>query len=111
MLTMPKGQTDSQGGTGSQEKCGVCAKAVLGKDHGLQCEICEIWFHAKCQNMTEDTYRVLNQESIHWFCKGWDKRVAEMVKKMAKMQLRQDRMEEDWTIVKQELEVVRNELI
>ena len=29
-------------------KCGECRKVVANMDKGVQCEMCEVWFHCKC---------------------------------------------------------------
>ena len=44
-----------------ESKCGKCNKPVIEQDNEVNCEICEIWFHSKCQGMPEAMYKVLNQ--------------------------------------------------
>ena len=41
------------------EKCGTCSKAAA--DDSVQCEICEQWFHNKCQDISDLLYKALNQ--------------------------------------------------
>ena len=48
------------------DKCGVCNKVVVSSDNGVMCEVCEGWFYSKCQNMSDDTYKLLNQDKIHF---------------------------------------------
>jgi len=63
-----------KGSTGSGKKedrldiCSDCSKIVTGRDAAIQCEICEVWFHAGCQNVS-DAYKALKEiESLHWYC-------------------------------------------
>lgn len=48
-----------------------CTKAKITKaSKALLCEICELWWHISCAEVTEDQYVVLNDgiSGIHWFC-------------------------------------------
>jgi hypothetical protein len=40
-------------------------KVVAAK--GIQCELCDLWFHCKCENIVEDTYKLMNQDKIHFY--------------------------------------------
>ena len=73
-------------------KCGTCSKELL-RDKGIQCEICSVTYHITCINMTEETYNVIDLESLHWFCKLCDKRVVKLLKTMASIEERQDQLE------------------
>ena len=42
-----------------ESKCAVCNK-VPG-DNWLACEICDKWFHAKCANIKDDAYKVMQE--------------------------------------------------
>jgi len=52
-------------------KCRGCLKAVLEQENGVMCEICNNWYHCKCQGISDQLYRILNQygTELHWFCK------------------------------------------
>lgn len=34
----------------------------------VQCEACEKWLHAECDNVTEDTYRKISAKKISYYC-------------------------------------------
>jgi len=52
------------------DRCGQCSKVVTDKESGLQCEICDGWFYAICQDLSEDDYKVLSRlDPVYWFCK------------------------------------------
>ena len=49
-------------------KCGSCQKTVSDIE-GVQCEVCDRWFHCKCQSVSDSTYRAMSEcKGIHWFC-------------------------------------------
>jgi len=52
------------------DKCGKCNK-IVKDDKGLCCHYCESWFHPKCENITNNMYDALNEQSnqIRWYCK------------------------------------------
>ena len=55
-------------GSVKDEKCGVCEKGVGEKEQGIQCELCEKWYHAGCVKIPEEVYKVLGKlSSLHWF--------------------------------------------
>ena len=48
--------------------CGICAKNVTWNSHATQCDCCDIWFHARCVNMGNETYQHLCNNSVSWTC-------------------------------------------
>ena len=53
-----------------EDRYGQCTKVVMSRDNGLQCELCEMWFHSACEGIDDEVYKVLcKSESVHWFCK------------------------------------------
>ena len=58
----------------------------MSRDNGLQCELCEMWFHSACEGIDDEVYKVLcKSESVHWFCKKCNTGVTEMLKSIGKM--------------------------
>lgn len=57
-------------------KCGTCNKLVRKNDQagGLQCDICNFWFHAKtCQKLSQLKYDALIEDddeasALQWYC-------------------------------------------
>ena len=49
----------------------ICNSCKVGGHTKLtECEMCEEWYCAKCQNLKADIVNLLktNCKSIHWFC-------------------------------------------
>ena len=77
-------------------ECGKCSLAVSGRDKGVLCEICEVWFHAKCQGISDEAYKILQKEqSLHWYCKGCEKGMAKILETVTRIQKRQDQLEDE----------------
>jgi PHD-finger len=81
--------------------CGDCNKVVHDREKGLLCEVCNEWYHTKCQNVSAETYSFLQKEDgIHWYCKGCDKGVSKLLQSMSVLQKRQDIFESELTNIK-----------
>ena len=47
--------------------CMTCAKNVHGKDKAVQCDLCELWIHIKCNNLNYLDYRYLQNCDESWY--------------------------------------------
>jgi len=98
---------DESGQTsGEKSMCGMCKKNVGKNDKGVMCEMCEVWFHSRCQNVHEETYKLLNQDRIHFYCEACDRIAGKILKSMTELVRRQDRIEEKMVKVEQELKEI-----
>lgn len=50
------------------DKCGKCNHKVTKTNKGLQCEVCSVWYHAKCVEISDEMYVVLDNKALHWYC-------------------------------------------
>ena len=64
--------------------CHDCKKPCLAKDKAVSCNLCNDWFHAKCQGLTDAFYQTLVKDSqspsgscIQWYCKPSCNKVAD----------------------------------
>lgn len=89
------------------EVCGECGKEVVKE--AVECEVCERWFHIKCVGVAVATYKVLlgAEKSIHWFCKGCDKGVVSIWKKL---QERQDKLEKEVVELREEVKGLKGKI-
>ena len=63
-------EQDRGGSQAEQFKCGQCSKAVTDKDMGIECELCAVWHHAGCVDLSVEVYRALSKiKEAHWFCR------------------------------------------
>lgn len=84
--------------------CPQCKKGVTDKDLALQCEICDDWYHIKCQNIDESVYDFLGEHKfLHWYCKVCDKNAVSVIQLLSKLRLRQDKLEDELDKLKNEV--------
>lgn len=51
--------------------CGDCGREVQDNQNGLCCDLCDKWYHAGCQKVTLERYKMMQKlKEITWFCKG-----------------------------------------
>ena len=76
------------------EKCGTCNKNVSDSDHGLLCEICESWYHSKCQKVNDAYYKLLidYSDKLHWFCTSCNASCGKIITALAKISNRLDKL-------------------
>ena len=48
--------------------CRICTKNVHHKDKAVQCNLCELWIHIKCNNLNYLDYRYLQNCDQSWYC-------------------------------------------
>ena len=55
--------------------CGICAKDVTKSHNAVCCDICNLWVHIKCNNITKFCYRKLQNSQDPWYCKKCIKQI------------------------------------
>jgi hypothetical protein len=87
----------------ASNKCGDCGKTVYKKDNGVLCEVCDFWFHTTCEKVSEETYMFLrDEETVHWYCRGCNRGVKQVLTTMAEMRIEMTRMQKDLTVFRKE---------
>ena len=46
----------------------ICVENVHDKDKDIQCEVCDIWVHIKCNNLNYLDFRYLQYSGKSWNC-------------------------------------------
>jgi hypothetical protein len=90
----------------SDSKCSVCSKKVTNSDDGVQCEICSVWFHCKCQHIQSSMYDALVQfkHDIHWFCNGCNGNAGTILSIISNLQNKVGMLEGELLHIRQSLE-------
>lgn len=84
---MPPKKDDKEEST-----CGKCSKHVRD---GIQCEICNIWWHPSCAGMSGELCESLGTNlQLHWYCIKCNPGVGKMISEVRKIQDRLDAIEE-----------------
>jgi hypothetical protein len=109
-VSKSKDEPDS-GDKKNEANCPDCAKAVKDSDMALNCEICEDWYHIKCQILSEAEYKFLGEhKSIHWFCCACNKNVTKVFKMFNTLKLKQDKLEEEANKLGKEMAAMGSEV-
>jgi len=90
-----KDKVSEKGKEIGKDVCLHCGAAVKQGENGIQCELCEAWSHAKCENINEEGYKILKLENIHWYCVGCNKGVGRVLTNMMKMQQSHEKLEKE----------------
>lgn len=72
----PSTRSDKKEDKKDNETCGACKAVFRKKDKCLQCEMCELWYHASCENVSDAKFEILQDDNIHWYCTLSCNRVA-----------------------------------
>ena len=71
--------------------CGKCSKLVR---EGIQCEICEVWWHPACAGIESEICVSLGKnQQLHWYCLKCNSSVGKMLLELKKVQDRMDTVE------------------
>jgi len=77
------------------EKCGSCLKLVSEKEKGVQCELCEDWFHTSCVNISDELYRCFSKnDGLHWFCVKCNGNFLRVFNSVSRLEARIEKVEE-----------------
>ena len=77
----------------------MCDKKLGEKENGVQCEICDKFWHAACAGLRQEEYNVVQESAnkeeqvLHWHCAECNKNAVGVLKLIKVMQERQDKME------------------
>ena len=48
--------------------CGICCKPVACNHRAVQCDVCDLWIHIKCNSTSPNEYEKLMNSEEHWSC-------------------------------------------
>ena len=93
-----------------KEECGECKKEVKSQDQGVACDLCGVWFHDKCGNISQELYQCLMSDSkdkkgtgLHWFCVDCNRVAKKILTSLGGLQERQDELEGELVKVRKEI--------
>lgn len=91
--------------------CGRCSKMVREKDMAILCDICETWYHAKCEKIPPDVYKFMVEEEagsqFTWHCISCTKGCAKLKSYIEKLEKTQADLIEKQEIIQVEVQEIR----
>lgn len=109
------GPSIKDGGSTEEENldCGTCALLVKDDDEALCCDICDTWYHIKCENVSKSKYSFLQEEGnddISWHCKGCSRAAKKINDALVLLQRKQEQLEVRVDHISQELDLFKQEV-
>lgn len=80
------------------ETCPTCKSKVLEDENGVECDVCQFWYHQICQDISEVQYKALSEATasgIGWTCKSCRLGVKKLMTKIHAISVKQDKLDED----------------
>ena len=93
--------------------CPKCSKVVKDSDKALECEICDNWFHIKCEQLSDNEYKLIDEHkesNLHWFCSLCNINAVSIIKSLTSLKGRCDILEQDMTQVNSDMKIVKVDL-
>ena len=85
----------------AESLCGHCNKLVKNDSPAMECEICNLWYHIKCQGITKAEYEYIKRGSkkttlskLHWYCLTCDRIAVNFMKTMANLHTKHQILED-----------------
>ena len=96
----------------TQEKCGKknCNKKIANEG-AIQCEICEVWWHKECANISDAQFDLLNESpQLHWFCWLCQHGCEKLLSVVGKLQAQVMEVQRELVDTKSEVKDLKEEL-
>ena len=109
--------------TSNPSPCGQCKKLVKEEDSAMKCEICEQWYHIKCQNITKAEYNHMQggaaskkkaMTKLHWYCSTCNRVSVNFMKKLTGLHVKHQKLEEKFDNLEEKInsnmKIIQNDI-
>ena len=59
---------DTEPNPGPEFPCNICNHECDWSRYAVQCDSCNLWYHADCMNMCSEVYAMLEDSNVTWIC-------------------------------------------
>lgn len=98
--------------TAGKNKCGKCDLVVQGDDSSLNCEICELWYHIRCENIPQEIYDFMvdaeEGQQFHWNCSFCKRGYENINKRLSRLEIIQGETKAKHDVIDAELSEIRD---
>lgn len=97
-----------------KDKCGDCSKNVLTSEKAVMCDVCQKWYHTKCQDVQDNTYNFLTDNTdpnIHWYCTKCNEGIAECIQSITKLNIEVKELSKDFHLLQDDYTKFKHETI
>lgn len=119
MATRPKGgqnpnvniENDGESSEKEIELCGFCELEVKEGDKAVACEICDKWYHIKCENLPEKVYEFMGtkegKKNLLWYCNFCSRGSVKLYNRLKALELDQEKIRTRQSVLEEEIEDVK----
>ena len=100
----------------SESLCGQCKKLVKNENPAMECEICQQWYHIKCQGITKAEYECIKGggkkkylSKLHWYCQTCERMAVNFMRTMTSLHVKQQVLEERINQLEEKIEMKANQ--
>ena len=108
--------TDDQLVDNSESLCGQCRKLVKNESPAMECEICQQWYHIKCQGIKKAEYECIKGggkknylSKLHWYCQTCERMAVNFMRTMTSLHVKQQVLEERINQLEEKIERKANQ--
>ena len=93
-------------------KCGSCDSTVLQSDRGIVCNLCNFWFHSKCQGVSKTKYEWLSKgdPDVSWHFRTCLPTACTFNEFFKKMNMNHEQLKTDIEQIKSDVKSNREEI-
>ena len=95
-------------------KCDICDIVVTEDDDAIACEICEHWYHIKCEELPKGVYDFMATEAgsrkLSWYCKHCSRGSVKLFSRLLKLERAHDETREAQIKLVSEIKEVKNDM-
>ena len=59
---------DTESNPGPEFPCNICNQECDWSRYAVQCDSCDLWYHADCMSMSSEVYATLEDNNVTWIC-------------------------------------------
>ena len=100
--------------TGKQnsDACGRCEVTVRVGDNGLLCDSCETWYHAGCQQVSAQMFKILDENiDLQWLCHNCKNSARRSSLQIKQLQEENKNLKEENTALKDRLKLLEEKVL
>lgn len=104
--------TTTEKETAGKTKCGKCDLVVKDDDSSLNCEVCELWYHIRCENIPQEIYDFMvdveEGQQFLWNCSFCKRGYENINKRLNRLEITQGETKAKHDVIDAELSEIRD---
>ena len=72
----------------------VCGQHISDQEDSVCCDLCEDWFHPKCQGFSVEAFRALSEYNFTWLCRRCKPNLMNVLKMVKKLESQVEAIEQ-----------------